>query len=1145
MIYVKKKTFLKKVKNSFKNIFANKINENLNLTFNFFSVFKFLLGFIVLLTLSLYLIYLFLLPCLINEQNLERVLNNYLSQNSKLVLDIENIKISPNYKFEVCINVSKVKLKYNSKKDFITVDNSKTRINFLTLFLGYIDLNNVKIENLTINTNFTKNQKYSALQAFPLDFFDLKKHNSKFKIRNLSLLIDNLDVNIYDENIKKQFKIKTKNTKFEKKYSILKLNNDIFPYLIRSKGKITAKNKILANFDLNLSYRTKENEFKKVKSILENLNYNPFVYADKYNFYADFLIDLKMTSSKLKNNLSGNAKISDLSFVVNDIQIPKNNLSLNFKNDKIYSNFNFKLIKNQFFDVKSIIDISKNKSIELEIKSSEINLSDFHQIIENLVKILNLKINFNDFELSGILNADLYIKSNFKTIISSGLLKIQNAKLKHKKLNLSLNSINSNINLKNDKINFNNSVFYFDKSKFNIKGEVDKNACLNLEINSDLIDFAQFVKFISTLPLISRYGVDFNGFEIKSGLLKINSIIKGTIDKPLIQSDSNLKNLVLLVKSNHLSKKKFLQKHEVLKISVEEIKITPEIIQKKFESAKLKLKNVNFSNQKYKLKAQNLDLKLMQNEIQILKTKVDFNGLIAEFEANIKDFEQKNPIVALKINSSINKKNNLIQIENIKTPTLKADLIIKKNNLRFLNCAIFDNEHKIAMLEGGIDDIFNNLNLNKLKITIPQRLSLFIPIINKLSFDVLGNIEFNGKIQNPKINGHLNLFSISYPQFGLFVNDVILNFKDSNCYLNIVNGKIFDFKFDAVSQVKCFNEKLFVEYLDFNSPYVKLSAIEKYLNNQKTIKQDFIQISNLKGNVETLELDDFSLSKLLFEGEYKNGILKINKFSSNVFQGSASGDLTFDFASLKTNLNLVLKELNIRHLKGIFKDLTIAASGKLSALIKAEFFGIDVDNFSKTLDAYVKFNINDGELAQFAKFERFLQAGNVLSQSILKLTLNSTLSAVSKQNTGYFKTIEGTIKIKSNRAVVQYLKSRGANMSLYMEGNFDLVTKLAKFTILGKIPVNITNILGAAGNFSTETIVDKMDDDSKTLVKTITASPVERMLTMKVLASDAAKIPPLAFENENISTREFLVKINGKLDSIKSIQTFKWVQIGE
>lgn len=1124
MIYVKKRTFLKRIKNKISNLTIKK--EKTDISFficfvkNIFKLFVFLFA-------LFYLCYLFLLPKVVNEANVEKALNNYLSKNSKLILDIDNLKISPNYKFDVCIKADKVKLKYNQKSDFLVINKAKIELNFLTLFFGYIDLNNIKIDNMVMNSTFTKKQKYNSVEYLPFDFFDLKKHNSKFKIRYLKILSNNVDINIYDENIKKQFKIKAKNTKFEKKFNLI--NNSIF-YLVTSNGAIYAPNKKINDFNLNIVYKSKEGTLKKLREILENLNYNPFIYADKYNFYCDCFVDLTINRADKKNNLLGQIKLKDLSFQVNDIKLPKNNLLIECKNDKIYSNFNFNLTNNQFIKVKTNANISKNKFIELNLNSNDINLSDLHEIISSLSKILNLKFNFYDLELKGLLNVNLYIKSNFKKITSNGSLKLHSASIKHKKLNLSLDKITSDINLKDDKINIINTSAYFDKSKFNISGQIDKNTNLNIDINSDLINFAQFFKFISSLPLISKTGLNLNDYLFKSGYLKINSKIKGTINNPIIESSSNLKNLSLFVKSLKTN------------LDVEEIKITPIISQNKFQYALIETDKINLKYDKFNLKSQKIKFKVSEKEIEILKSNIFLNGTDALFEGNIKDYISNNPLINLKIEALLNKRNELIIVENIKNPKLNLDLTIKNNIIHLNNCSILNTDKKIASIYGEIINFKEKIpTLNKIKILTNEKIFLILPLLDRTSLDFSANLELDGKLNNPKINGILNLNNLNCPKMEVSIKDAILNLKDSNCYINIQNGKFFGFNFDVVLQAKYKNNKIIVDWANISSNYLDFNKIEKYFNNNTLISKNDIEISNIKGNISTLVFADLSLNNAIFEGDYKDKNLNLSKFSAEIFNGKIQGNIKTNIKSQKTNANLILKELNVRLIQGLLKDLSIAASGKLSALINADFTGFSYDDIIKTLDGYIKFNINDGELAQFAKLERFLQAGNILSQSILKLTLNSTLSAISKQNTGYFKTIEGTIKIKDTWANVQYLKSQGINMSLYLEGRFNLLTKYAQMTILGRIPSNIVNVLGNVGSFNTQSLVDKMSDDTKEFVNSITVSPLEKMLTIRVLESDIEKIPPLIYKSENTTTREFFVKINGRGDSINSIQTFKWV----
>ena len=190
------------------------------------------------------------------------------------------------------------------------------------------------------------------------------------------------------------------------------------------------------------------------------------------------------------------------------------------------------------------------------------------------------------------------------------------------------------------------------------------------------------------------------------------------------------------------------------------------------------------------------------------------------------------------------------------------------------------------------------------------------------------------------------------------------------------------------------------------------------------------------------------------------------------------------------------------------------------------------------MKGYIKFNIDNGELSQFAKLERYLQAGNILSQSILKLSLNSALSAVTKQNTGDFKTIEGTFNINNSWINIQYIKTQGSNMSTYLEGRVNMLSKYCAVKVYGKIPISMVSIMGNIGSFTTNQLVDKMSDEAKEIIKSLTVSPVEKMLSVKIPNEYIEKIPPLTVSNT--PTREFMVIINGPIEQKSSVKYFKW-----
>ena len=112
-------------------------------------------------------------------------------------------------------------------------------------------------------------------------------------------------------------------------------------------------------------------------------------------------------------------------------------------------------------------------------------------------------------------------------------------------------------------------------------------------------------------------------------------------------------------------------------------------------------------------------------------------------------------------------------------------------------------------------------------------------------------------------------------------------------------------------------------------------------------------------------------------------------------------------------------------------------------------------------------------------------------------------------------------------------------MSLYLLGKFNIMTQDCNMEIYGKIPYQIVNVLGPIGKFSTEQIVNKMSDDAKNIIKSLTVSPLEKMLSEEIPQEYISKIPPLAY-GDNLNVREFKVRVVGNSKNPSSVRYFKW-----
>lgn len=1033
MIYFKRKSLWKRL--------ISKLSKvNLPSLGGFFGFFKVIFSLLILFIIFIYSSYLFLLPKYVTDEKVEGCLNDFLKANSKLTLDIQNLKVNPDYKFDIKIKADKIVLKYKNNKDFVILQKPDIEINLITLFFKYIDLNKIKAEKIIINTNFTKNNHYDCFDYFDFNIFDFK--DSNFNIRNINVICNELVFNLYDEIIGKNFKLNTKKLTF----SSSGINK---PVLIQTQGTVLGSDKI-TDFKLNLEVSAGGNFLNFLKTKIATLNNNPLIYASKFKFYTNSDINLKIK----EDNILGHVDLFDFNFMVDNIQIPKNNLSLIFKGQKIKAKGDFNFIKNQFAKLDLNLDYSKNKFIELKLNSSEINLADLKKIANACCKILNLKYNFDSLNAEGILSADIYLKSNFKTITSKGFLNIQKAKLKDSATGLILNDINSNISFNNNRIDIKNTTALFDNSKFHLEGMVDNNTNLNLKINSDPINIAQIVNSISNLPLLSHFVPELNEYIFKSGLVKINAAISGTLMNPIIKANTFVTNFKLHIKSLNT----FIQSGEIT------ISASPE--NNTIKNIFILAKNNTILNNGNKITNNQAKLRVSGNDIIIDKTQVTFDKIKADVYGVIKNYK-KDSTLELNINALLPIDNNLIIIKN-KSPYLVANVTVDKSKLSIKSAKIFEKERNFIVLSGNIYDYCEkNPRLENLKITLIDKISCILPKLDNLNFEAIGSVLVNGNINNPIITGSAKLYNVVCKKYNLFIQD---------CDLSIKN-------------------------------------------------------SHLEGKLASIDIMETTLYDLIFRGNLEDNILKLTHFSADIFQGKVEGSANINIKTLEADSELILKEISIRHLSSYLKQYSIAASGRLSAFLRLNFTGLDYNSAINSLQGYIKFNIDNGELAQFAKLERFLQAGNILSQSILKLTLNSVVSSISKQNTGDFKTIEGTVKINSPMAEIQYVNTVGSNMSLHIEGKYNIINNHASLKVLGRIPQNIVSVMGNVGKFSLSQLFGSQNSEP---------SAVERMISTYISEEDMNKIPTLANYYEGTNTREFIVMMDGLLNNNSTIKYFKW-----
>ena len=105
--------------------------------------------------------------------------------------------------------------------------------------------------------------------------------------------------------------------------------------------------------------------------------------------------------------------------------------------------------------------------------------------------------------------------------------------------------------------------------------------------------------------------------------------------------------------------------------------------------------------------------------------------------------------------------------------------------------------------------------------------------------------------------------------------------------------------------------------------------------------------------------------------------------------------------------------------------------------------------------------------------------------------------------------------------------SQGKNLSMYLNGNYDILENYADIKIYGKLSQNISNALGAIGNASISQFINSITSrKNQTNVNT-------------ELQENINKIPSI--EIENPEPRYFKVKVLGDINKENYIKNFSWI----
>ena len=624
---------------------------------------------------------------------------------------LEEVRIVGTPKLTAGLKVKKFELYTPQKEPIFIADNFEVKMSLLQLLAKNIRVDVVKLDNADVTLKFNKEGdldflKYipqqeekddeTAAESITLPFgLKLSNHLPDIHVGGYKVTItdgkDNYILNgnktdITDFIINKSIKIKSSGKVTLKDREHFNYNIDLF-------------NKIMPEADLNeLVFSPQEEEQKNEPEKVDVIGILRGLY--EYNVTANADVNLKTT----KDSIDGGIKITNVSI----IDLPKSHAGLTFKGNTINVDSNIYTAQNEVSVIKGMITTGKKPYVDLDAKS-DLDVTNALNIIKKIALIFNIK-DLQTLTANGKVNIDCNIKSDLKTVKSSGYIKVPTAKLYYGAYNIGIDNINADVSLADNNVNIKNVSFSILGQPLKIYGTFTSDAVADIHAAAENLNIKGLLVALGQAALMKDN-------PIYSGTLSMDAIVKGKLDKinPVIKL--NIANL--------------------------DLKNIPADLRLKAPSTVV---DITSDGQTFGGSATSTNVKLINPALTVSAQTIKANILpeVIEILPSIVMIEKNKTTISGKITNYLTEKIGLdfVSTGDIKS-TLKGDMNIVKQTLNL---------------------VYATTDLSE----------IIIPLFDKSKLSFKGKINITGSMMNPIVSGSATVPLVSIPEIPVIMKDMDL-----------------------------------------------------------------------------------------------------------------------------------------------------------------------------------------------------------------------------------------------------------------------------------------------------------------------------------------------------------------------------------
>ncbi len=1101
-----------------------------------------------------YLSVLLLFPKYVNIKGFKDNFEQQFFEQTGLYLNVERLVVEPAIRTSLNLDAHHAIVLYPDKKELFKAKDLTIKIRVLPIIFKKVEVEKIIINRPILSMSIDK-EGHSSLDKF-LNLKYSPKANGGFVVsENLpEILLNRYKVKIFDKMYSEPFIIEGEKLRISKTLS----NGN----KIETQGSLSQANKKYIDFSTTI-------ESLLTKTPQKLFNTNPFRYLKQYEIKAKISSKIKIEENENTPKITGQADVTDLSFVLNGSLMKNNFINLKFNDDKIAVNADIKASPSDGIKLDGIVTTGKNLVVDIKCVAENINLFNLKSTAETLLNAMNIKNPLHLYSVQGRANLNFKIKSGKNHLASSGFAEIIGASVKGKNIPCKITNINSKINLENDTITIEPTTLLVNGTPVELRGTINSSAKADIVLKGENLSVGKLIDFVPDAKIPDT-----------KGIISFSANLKGNLNKPETLVLADLKNFTISDKG------KILTKFEGGKVKITGDLNTPE------GTISLTKPTILPTDLSDNLKAENLILNIKPNEIEIPNNKMSFGGAAFELQGKINDYQKLNPTYNFDIVGKLNSKAlyNVIKKQkgtekflaatkgnvgingNIKGSgddiAIKADLTADKDN--YISClvikellnipsitrldAYFDGKNlnindfslnknngkkdKILFINGKIENV-KKPYLNKVRVVIPNTMTFALAGLKNSEISAKSDLTINGVSEKPSLQGNLEVLNVNIPEYKLHSQTNKIVFASDNIKLCLPKLQIGNSIFNVETAISSNLKQPFVlSNLKLKSSYLDLNEISEIFENVQTNPvypgvEIPIKAENGFSEISKFKIGGLQAENITSNISINNNILSMKNIKGTAYGGSVSGKSEYNFLKTLSLSEISGKNAQMSHL---FKALTGKDDGTVGLIdykLKLSSVGTKYSQQLRTSKGYMEYTATKGVMGPLGQFEHFLHAQNLISDSIFKMNAYKLSRAIKPQNTGVFTISKGKTEILNGIAIVKSLTVEGPKMSLYITGKVNLLNDVSDIKIYGRISQEIEDALGTFATRSSQTI---LTSSSETSIGNIFYDDYNTSLPKSVI--DA--IPQLN-PNTGMSSRPFVVVIKGSPDNIKSVKSFKWI----